>query len=421
MSTQLKIILTTLFTLLNMICFGQIIGLDLLKEKDHIKIPFDIEQGFIIVNVSMENIIPLRMIFDTGAENTILFDKELTKLVNMKYERKIQITGSDLDSIIEASIARNIKMKMENCALVERDIIVLEKNNFLLREKLGFEVNGILGGSFFSNLIVKIDYSKKNIHFYLPNKFDENLSKFNKLKIDVISNKPYLATDISTASLKSVTAKLLVDTGAALPFLLHANTDSNIVIPDRTMLGTVGFGLSGPVRGFLGKTDYLKFGDYTYENIITSFQDIYTYGDAAAGLVRNGILGNVLLSRFTIVIDYPKEFIYFKAKRKYAREFPYDKSGLNLLAFGPGLNQFMVSSVINGSPSAEVGIIPGDVLIRINGRNAKNLSLQGISNLMSEKNGKKIKFVILRNEKEIKKEFYLQDWYLPSGSFQIEY
>lgn len=398
---------------------GQIVGIDLLGDKDEVKIPFEIEQGFIIVDVQLEDIIPLRMIFDTGAENTILFDKELAQLVNLDAERSITISGSDLDSVIHAFISRNVEMKMKGCASVTRDIIVLEENDFLLREKLGFEVNGIIGGSFFSNLIIKIDYNRKRLHFYRSTTFDENLSKYTSFDLEIISNKPYMKAEVNTASLNTVKATLLVDTGAALPFLLHANTDTNIVIPERTMLGTVGYGLSGPVRGFLGKTDYLNFGNFTYENIITSFQDIYLYQEGSAVLRRNGILGNTLLKRFSIIIDYPKEKLYLRGTRKYNKEFEYDKSGMNVLAFGQDLNQFLVSSIINGSPSAEAGIKPGDVIVKINGRYNKNVSLQYITGLMSQKEGKKIRLEIRRGETILKKEFLLKDWYTPTGVFGI--
>lgn len=396
----------------------QIVGLDLLGDKDEIKIPFDIEQGFIIVDVQLEGIIPLRMIFDTGAENTILFDKELAQLVNLNSERQITISGSDLDSVIHASISRNVEMKMKGCESVMRDIIVLEENDFLLREKLGFEVNGIIGGSFFSNLIIKIDYRKRKLYFYRSTKFDEDLRRFTKFDLEIVSNKPYMRAEINTASLNTVNAILLLDTGAALPFLLHANTDTNIVIPERTMLGTVGYGLSGPVRGFLGKTDYLNFGPFIYENIITSYQDIYLFGENSSILKRNGILGNTLLRRFIIVIDYPKEKLYLKATRRYNKEFEYDKSGLNVLAFGQGLNQFLISSVINGSPSAEAGLKPGDVILKVNGRNSKSVTLQAITSLFSQNEGKKIRLEIKRGEIVLKKEFILRDWYMPTGVFE---
>lgn len=399
---------------------AQVKGVDILGKKDRITIPFEMEQGFIIVNVEMNRRIPLRMIFDTGAENTILFDKELAEMTNVQFGRKVTLSGSDLDSVIEASICRNIKFELDRGSMVTRDIIVLDRNNFHLREKIGIEINGILGGSFFANLIVKIDYRRKRVHFYRADKFKHNMKGYAELPIKVVANKPYVQAELSMASLNTVKAQLLLDTGAALPFLLHANTDPDIVVPERTMLGTVGFGLSGPIKGFLGKTDYLRFGNYTYENIITNFQDVYYFVEGSPILKRNGILGNVLLSRFTIIIDYVNEKVYFKGGKKYNREFAYDKSGMNVLAFGEDLKRFMISSIIGGSPSAQAGLEPGDVILKMNRRSARNLSLEYITSSLAKSSGKKIRLTILRDGVKMKKTFLLQDWYLPVGAFEDE-
>ena len=62
---------------------AQIVGLDLLGGRDYVHLPFKLEQGFIIVDVRLENIVPLKMIFDTGAENTILFDKEIAQILGI--------------------------------------------------------------------------------------------------------------------------------------------------------------------------------------------------------------------------------------------------------------------------------------------------------------------------------------------------
>ncbi len=399
--------------------FAQIRGIDLLGNKDHIEFRYDFEQGFMIVELQMQNIIPLRMIFDTGAENTILFDRELTDALGYNYEREIFISGSDLDTVLEASITRNVSLKLERCKPVKRDIIVIKNNNLMLRERLGIDVNGILGGSFFSNLIVKVDNRKRKIHFYRPSTFKEDLEEYDELDLIISSNKPYLISEVATASIRPIQLKLLLDTGAALPFLLHTNTDTSLVLPERTMLGTIGYGLSGPIRGVLGKSDFLKFGNYSYENIITSFQDIFFSNNGGRDLVRNGILGNLLLRRFTFYIDYTKEKLYIKGGKKYNKEFDYDKSGLSIMAFGPELKQFMISMVIQGSPGEEAGLMPGDVIIKVNGRRASGLSLQSITSLMSVKEGKRIKMVIRREGKTMKKQFELRDWYMPTGEFGI--
>jgi len=379
---------------------AQIPGIDLLGKRDHREFKYDLQQGFMVVEVLMEGVIPLKMIFDTGAENTILFDR-----------------GSDLDTVITANISRNIELKLERCKEVTRDIIIIKNNNFLLREKLGIEVNGILGGSFFPNTIVRVENKKKKIHIYRPSTFDEDLKDYDKIPLEVISNKPYINCTVATASITPINVKLLLDTGASLPFLLHTNTDTNLVLPQRTMLGTVGFGLSGPIRGVIGKSDFLRFGDYSYENIITSFQDIYFANNRGTGLIRNGILGNLLLRRFDYYINYTKEELYLKGGKKYNKEFDYDKSGMSVVSFGPSLNQFMIASVIEGSPAAAAEIEPGDLVYRINGRSAQGISLESIASLLSQKEGRKIKIVLDRNGKLVKKQFRLQDWYAPTGQF----
>ena len=150
---------------------AQIIGLDLLGRQNSVSIPFDYEQGFILVDVWIEGIIPLKMIFDTGAENTVLFDREIAQILKIPYERQIPLIGSDLDSVIIANIARNVRMRMTNCRRVRRDIVVLQDNNLLLKEKLGIDVNGIIGGSFFSNTVIKIDYKKRRITITKPSNF----------------------------------------------------------------------------------------------------------------------------------------------------------------------------------------------------------------------------------------------------------
>ena len=396
---------------------AQIPGIDLLGKKDHREFKYDLQQGFMVVEVLMEGVIPLKMIFDTGAENTILFDRELADAVGATYEREILITGSDLDTVITANISRKIELKLERCKEVTRDIIIIKNNNFLLREKLGIEVNGILGGSFFPNTIIRVETKKKKIHIYRPSAFDEDLKDYDKIPIEVIANKPYLNCTVATASITPIKVKLLLDTGASLPFLLHTNTDTNLVLPQRTMLGTVGFGLSGPIRGVIGKSDFLRFGDYSYENIITSFQDIYFANNRGTGLIRNGILGNLLLRRFDYYINYTKEELYLKGGKKYNNEFDYDKSGMSVVSFGPSLNQFMIASVIEGSPAAAADIEPGDLVYRINGRSAQGISLESIASLLSQKEGRKIKIVLDRNGKLVKKQFRLQDWYAPTGQF----
>jgi hypothetical protein len=47
--------------------------------------------------------------------------------------------------------------------------------------------------------------------------------------------------------------------------------------------------------------------------------------------VRNGLIGNMLLERFEVFIDFHKAKLYLKAKKNYNKDFEYDKSGMDCI------------------------------------------------------------------------------------------
>ena len=389
-----------------------VLGIDLLDGSGNAKIKFEMEQGFIVIKTWLQGVIPLRLIFDTGAENTILFDKEIAELLGIEFERQIPIMGSDLDSVLIANIARNVKMRIEGCRTAKRDIIVLENNNLMLKEKLGIEVSGIVGGGFFANLVVKIDYRKKVIMLQHPSKFKPPRSGYENLKLQVRSNKPYVLADVRIRDNKPTEVKLLLDTGASLAFLVHSNTDTALKLPERVMVGNLGFGLSGVLRGFRGKTQRLDLGKYQFNDISTSFQDLNIDStNFNRDIIRNGILGNTFLRRFIVIIDYSKEELYLKAKGKYNKKFDFDKSGLTLFSVGPNLDQYYVVAVLLDSPAYRADIKPGDLIYKLGRRKTIHMSLQEIMHKLSRKTGKRIKMTVIRDEVHLKREFLLEEWY----------
>lgn len=383
-----------------------------MKSADKVTIPFEFKQGFIIVKIKMENILPLEFIFDTGAEHTILFKRQYTDIMGIEYSKRIKIIGSDLSQQLFALIARGVKLKLSNLKTVKRDIVVLEDNISLLDEAMGFDVDGILGGSFFRGLVIKIDYKKKKISLYRPDKYyppkDDELIEFD---VDIIKNKPYLKTITNLTDKNQVETNLLVDTGAGLTYLLHANSDSLLKIPDYSIKGSVGYGISGPIEGYLGKIPRLDIGPFYFKNILTSFQDVDSVAINKSDIRRNGILGNKLLSRFEVTIDYLRHKMYLKARKKYNEGFEYDKSGLVIFALGKNLNEFYVKDVLPESPAAEADFRKGDIIKKINCFKSKYWSLEKLNRVLQKKEGKRIKMIIERNGEKIKKKFYLKDFY----------
>ena len=107
---------------------------------------------------------------------------------------------------------------------------------------------------------------------------------------------------------------LLIDTGAALPFLIFTNSHPSLQIPENFIKGNLGKGLGGELEGYLSKLPHLQITEqHGFNNIITSFQDLPPGVTQDVYNSRNGLIGNPILERFNVIIDFVGSTIYLKA------------------------------------------------------------------------------------------------------------
>jgi len=382
--------------------------LDLLQGNKKVTIPFSYVNNFIILDVKIFGSIPVHLIFDTGAEHVILFKRQYTDLLGVTYDKRIPIMGSDLSSPIYALITRNAMMEVSGLPAKPYDFLILEEDYFNLEEIVGTTIDGLIGGSVFKNLIIHLDYRTLRLTLYDPNFFAVP-DGYDLLPVKIKINKPYLNAEASLQDGTLVHVDLLVDTGAGVPLLLHTNSHPSLKLPDRYIRGKLGMGLGGYLEGFIGRINNLSFGDLEFPGIVTNFQDIKTEFLDNQDRFRNGIIGNQLLSRFSIFFDYNKGLMMVRPYRIRQKPFQMDKSGMVIFAYGLQFNQFIVKDVIPGSPALESDIRPEDLIIKLQGLPSSYYTLAGINSLLQKKAGKKIRLVLKREGKTIRKELILRD------------
>lgn len=412
LKTTLKvlIILISLVSTSSSFCQQNLPGLDLLEGKNKLEVPFHYYAGYIILQVKIEGILPLYFIYDTGAEHTIIFEKHITNLLGFEYEDPVQIRGSDINTTILAYISRGINLRLNRATQVKRDIVVLEENFLNLHEMTGVQIDGILGGSFFRNLIMEIDFKKEKLILWHPEKFDKNLKGYTTHRVEIIDNKPYIICKTEKPNSQEFELKLLIDTGAALAYLINTNSAAQLTPPIKTIPGKLGKGIGGFINGYKGKMKSLNFGGYTFNNILTHFQEVDNEVNPAFYNDRNGLIGTALLERFNLILNYLDGEIYLKPNSNINEEFKYNLSGMELIAFGPELRSFIVYDVIPSSPAEEAGVKVGDTIKKVGLLTADRYTLFRLDKKLSNKEGKEIKIEILRDGKILKKNFTLKDY-----------
>ena len=388
---------------------AQNLDFDILQGAKKKVIAFDYTHNFILIDTRFNQQIPVRFIYDTGAEHTLLFNREYTDLLGIKYDRKIKVIGSDLSNDLYAYVCPSIPIDIKDLDPRYTDVVVLEEDVFHIDELTGVNIGGLIGSSFFRNYIVKFDYKRQELTLFHPKYFKKPNKKYAEFDIQIKAGKPYIKTTCTLQNGTKVETLLLIDTGAGLPLLLHNNSSEMMFLPPNIVEGKLGMGLGGYVKGYLGRIKGFTLGEFEFENIITSFQNLDSAFINNPINFRNGIIGNQILSRFEMIIDYNKQKLYLKPITKYNKSFKVDRSGLVIFAYGPKLNQYIVQDVLADSPASNLGIKKGDLITKINGIPTSILDLHHVSSRFYKKAGKTITLQISRNGQISKKNIILRD------------
>ncbi len=390
--------------------YSQVLGFALADGKKKVDIPIEIYNNLIVVPVVLNGALPLKFVLDTGVRTAILTQKTFTDILNLAYSRKYTISGPGGEQIIDAYITNNVSLELPGVTGRGHALLVLGEDYLELRNYLGTDVHGILGYELFSRFIVEVDYDKKMLTLTVPDRFKKS-RKFQSIPIKIEDTKPYVTTSVVLADGTQLTAKLLVDSGASHGLMLETTSDPRIRVPDSTVSSVIGRGLGGEITGKVGRIRSLKLGTYDIKNAIANFPDPNSYFDSLklGSTKRNGAIGGEVLSRFTVIFNFPKEEIYLKKNSQFKKKFHYNLSGLTVKAKGSRLNVFEITEVRQKSVADRAGVLIGDLLLSVNGVNTRALDLNAINGFFNHKPGKKINLVVDRNGQQLRFSFRLTD------------
>jgi hypothetical protein len=389
---------------------GQNLGFTLAGGRKRVQIPIEIHNNLVVIPVVLNDALPLKFILDTGVRTTILTQKTFSDILNLPYSRKYTISGPGGEKLVDAYVTNNVSLDLPGVNGRGHAMLVLAEDYLELRNYLGTDVHGILGYELFSRFIIEIDYQKKVLTLMTPERFRKR-SKFETIPILIEDTKPYVITPLTLTDGTTINAKLLMDSGASHGLMLETTSDPRIKVPSQTVSSLLGRGLGGEIFGKVGRIKTISLGKSSLDNVIANFPDPNSYTDSIkmGNIFRNGSIGGEVMSRFTIVFNFPKEKIYIKKNAAFKKHFYYNLSGITVKAKGSALNIFEVTEVRDQSASQRGGILPGDEILSVNGIAVRNLDLNSVNGFFNSKPGKKIKLEISRKGERLKKEIHLED------------
>jgi hypothetical protein len=390
---------------------AQILGFSLPAGETKVQFPIEIYNNLVVVPMILNSQLPLKFILDTGVRTSILTEKAYSDILNLQYSRKYTIAGPGGEKLVDAYVTNNVSLDMPGVQGRGHAMLVLEQDYLELRNYLGTDVHGILGYELFSRFIVEVNYEKKVLTLMLPQRFKEK-KNFQWLPIQILDTKPYMEVVLEMNDTTAFNAKLLVDSGASHGLFLETTSDPKIIVPQKNVTSIIGRGLGGVITGQMGKIKSMNLGKYKIDKVLTSFPDPNAYMDTLKvnrSIFRNGSIGGEILSRFTVIYNFPGERIYFKKNSHYKKSFYYSLSGLTIRAKGARLKNFEITNIRPQSASSAADIQVGDQIISVNGIAASDLDLNTINGFLNSKPGRRINLQLERKGIKIKREFRLED------------
>ena len=355
------------------------------------KFPFTmLSGGIIVIPVKLDNFSDtLNFILDTGSGGVSL-DSSTVDYFHLPItpsERKLRGIGS----MKKISYVINQTLHLPNLDVEHLDIHINDYD--LLTSVYGVKIDGIAGYSFLSRYIVKVDYDENMLEVWNPGTVKYPRSGI--LLKPVINGIPVF--DASVTDNNTSLSRFYFDTGAGLCLLMSEDfeRDSSILKKGKKIILTQAEGLGGKTSMKLTIVKEVKIGKYKFKKVPAHiFKDEY---NVTAYPSLGGLIGNDLLRRFNLIINYGENEIHLKPNSHYKEAFDYSYTGLGIY-FVEG--QIVIEDVLKDSPGEKAGLMPGDVILAIN--NTMGSSIQSYKNMLQDV-GSRLKILVMRNGELIEK------------------
>lgn len=261
----------------------------------------------------------------------------------------------------------------------------------VLTSAYGIKIDGIIGFSFLSRYLLKINFDSLQISVFTPGFV--NYPANGQMLHPSFQGLPIIPLTIKDS--RKFSSNYFFDTGAGLCLLLSSKftQDSSILLKRRKPVEIEVQGMGGKERMRLSVIKELQIGNYKFRKVPTYLYDdefnVLAYPD------RTGLIGNDILRHFNLIINYSKKEIYMTPNSHFRDLFDYSYTGMTMYSLDGAI---FIDDIVKNSPADKAGLKNGDVIIAINNDFSSNLEVY--KNIL-QKTGDKVKILVMRKNKPL--------------------
>lgn len=326
------------------------------------EIPFRVINNHLILPLSVNGSKPLDIALDTGmpAAGLALYGGPGIETLDLDIDPSIQAQvggAGGQGGRLSAEIAMSESLSLPGLEIEGARVIVMPA----MPDFAGYH-DGIVGYSLFGNYVVELDYDERLMRLHDPVSY-EAPARAHVVPLTLKNRLPYVTARVTLYDRQPFETKVVVDLGASHAISLNTDFSERISVREKFLSAIIGRGLSGPVRGRVGRIAELELGGARLSDVVATFP-VSEHQNPRGVDSLGGNLGSDVLRRFNTTFDYAGERMILVPNQSTGEAFRFDRSGMRL---GLG-EQMKVEGVIAGSPAEESGVEVGDFLTHVNGQ-----------------------------------------------------
>ncbi len=324
-------------------------------------IPFRVIDNNMYLTIRINDSVEVEAAFDSGfpLNGVLIIDSALGDRLGLQYVGSTPLAGAGDESSI-ADVAIGATVSLPGVSFHGQQVLVVRNT----QRYEAWLADGIVGGTILNSCVVQIDHEKSVLNIYGSGSFDPAAAG-EVFDVTFSQGIPVVTAAVETGNGARSRVRLLVDTGADVPFSFHSSNGSGLQPPQGAPKSFIAEGITGEIFGRWSRMNAIHLGPFTMTDCIVVYPT-EGFEDVVVTLGQNGFFGLEAQRRFTLTFDYRRQRMYLKQNSLYGVPFEFNMAGLLLRTLPDGHREVM--DVLPDSPGHLAGIKKGDRIAAINDR-----------------------------------------------------
>ena len=374
-----------------------------LKAGGRAHLPFDYRSHHVWLRASVNGGPPADFIFDTGAGLSVI-DSAYAARIGLAGTGKFRAQGGAAMSGASFATVDRLRIAAPDSDGVELHAVkvaVVDVNSSLA-PFFWRDCAGILGFNVIGQFVTRLDYDGHELQFFDPKTFTYD-GKGTAVPMNLDGDVPVVGIKLDGAY--AGTARVDVGSPSVIdlhtPFVRKHDLLAKVGRSVPSMGGSVG----GMFQSKVARMQSIEIGPYRVASPLVGLSTTDQGALASEDLAGN--LGNGVLDRFTVTLDYERRQLWLEPGSRYGAPIPYPRFGGDLLK---ERGEVRVAFVVPGSPAATAGLLEGDVVTAIDGTPVAALDPDQVEKQFEDgAPGSRIALTILRGGKPRTMKIRLKD------------